>query len=175
MRLYRISGTALVVVSLRLITALVSVYCCGMFMASRDSHAVLPDALSVAARIPCSDTRYCVEFLIEGQLKATADRDAILSVLSHMHDDIKIIRDRDADAARQRLVPPAMIHAMSNNSSRNSGSAGASLSGSSRSSPRRKRQREANDGLTWVGCPFCDAEHWNEKSHLQHVSRSLLR
>jgi hypothetical protein len=144
-------------------------------MASRDSHSELPDALSVAARIPCADTRYCVQFLIEGQIRATANRDVILSVLTNMHDDIKIIRDRDADAARLYPVPPAMIHALSQNSSLNSGSAGASLSGSSQSGSRRKRQRVPSDGLTWVPCPFCDTEHWNEKSHLQHVSRSLLR
>ena len=148
---------------------------CGLSMASGDSHSVLPDALSVAARIPCSDTRYCVEFLIEGQLRATADRDAIMTVLSSMHDDIKFIRDRDGDAARLFPVPPAMINAMSRNSSLNSGSAGASLSGSSNSGSRRKRLRDSSDGLTWVPCPFCDAEHWNEKSHIQHVSRSLLR
>jgi hypothetical protein len=144
-------------------------------MACRDSHSELPDVSSVVARIPCSDTRYCVEFLIEGQLKASADRDAIMTVLSNMHNDIKIIRDRDSAAARLFPVPPAMINAMSYNSSLNSGSAGASLSGSSGSCSRRKRLRDSNDGLTWVGCPFCEAVHWNEKSHLQHVSRSLLR
>jgi hypothetical protein len=147
------------------------------------SDSDLPDVLSVAARIPCVDTRYCVQFLIHGQLSAKKDSDAVLAVLTDMHSDIKIIKDRDADvsgSARLFPLPPAMISALSRGSSGSSGvssgsgaSAVQSPSISSQSSGRRKRQR--GDGLTWLRCPFCEAEHWNEKSHIQHVSRSLLR
>jgi hypothetical protein len=139
-----------------------------------DASSQLPDVLTVAARIPCANTRYCVEFLIQGQIDAKQDNGRVVALLGAMHKDIKVIKGRDGDSPRLFPVPPEMIKAMSRASSASSLSpseVNSSRSGSSNS--RRKRQRD--DGLTWVRCPFCEAEHWNEKSHLQHIQRSMER
>ncbi len=137
----------------------------------------LPSVLTVAGRIPCVDTRYCLEYLINGQITAKLETAAVLTALQSMHSDIKDIKNRDAESPRLFSIPPEIINAMSRGSSASSGlsgrKSGPSSSSSSRSQSRRKRVRD--DGLIWVRCPFCVAEHWNEKSHLQHVSRSLER
>ena len=141
-----------------------------------DDSAKLPDVLTVASRIPCVSTRYCVEFLIQGQIAAKQDNGVVVALLGAMHADIKVIKGRDADSQRLFPVPPEMIKAMSRASSASSlsgGDSGLNSSGSCASNARRKRQR--GDGLTWVRCPFCEAEHWNEKSHLQHIQRSMER
>lgn len=135
----------------------------------------VPSIESVASRIPCVHTRYCVQFLITGMVNVQRNGESILSTLNGIAGDISEMKHRDVSSARLWPLPPALIDAASQGSS--SGSQLPFSSSSSSSSRDRKRVRKVvlEDHPDWVKCPFCHKQHWNEKSHVQHIQRSLER
>jgi hypothetical protein len=142
------------------------------------SDADLPSVETVASLIPCDHTRYCVQNILSGIAGLKNNGDLVVSTLSGIAGDIQVIKLRDASSARLWPVPPAMIHASSNGSS--SGSLftcnpSTDSSGTSKSSSRSRKRVRVEDHNVWVKCPFCPQSHWNEKSHVQHVERSLKR
>lgn len=134
----------------------------------------LPNIDTVASLIPCVHTRYCVQFIVTGLKNNQQNSETILSALNGIAGDISEIKQRDAASARIWPLPPAMIQAASQGSS--TGSL-FPLSSSSSSSCSRKRGRKVvlAEHPVWVKCPFCHKQHWNEKSHVQHIDRSIKR
>ena len=140
----------------------------------------VPNINSVASLIPCVHTRYCVQFLITGMVANQQNGESILSTLNGIAGDISEMKQRDASSARLWPLPPAMINAVSHDSSSSSQlpcSSSSSMFNTSKSSSSNSRKRARKvvleDHPVWVKCPFCHKQHWNEKSHVQHIDRSL--
>jgi hypothetical protein len=144
------------------------------------SDADLPSVDTVASLIACDHTRYCVQALLSGMASLKQNGDLVFSTLTGIAGDVRVIKLRDESSARLWPVPPAMIHASSKDSSSGSlfsthPSTGSKSSGTSKSSSQSRKRVRAEDHDVWVKCPFCPQSHWNEKSHVQHVERSLKR
>jgi hypothetical protein len=137
--------------------------------------ADLPSVATVASRIACDHTRYCVQFLLSGIVGLQQNGDLVLSKVTGIAGDIQEIKHRDASSARLWPLPPAVIHASSKDSSSSSLFPATGSSGSSHSSAHSRKRVRPEDHDVWVKCPFCPQSHWNEKSHVQHVERSLKR
>lgn len=139
------------------------------------SDAVLPSVGTVASRIACDHTRYCVQFLLSGIDSLKQNGELVVSQLVGIAGAIQEIKLRDASSARLWPLPPVMINASSKGSSSSSLLPATGSSGSSLSSARSRKRVRTEDHDVWVKCPFCPQSHWNEKSHVQHVERSLKR
>jgi hypothetical protein len=140
--------------------------------------ADVPDIASVVSRIQCVHTRYCVQYLVDGMHDIQQNSGCMMSVLQEIRNDVKDIRVRDEGSARLWPAPPDVILASSHHSSGSSSLRSSLSSDSVRSRSKRGREsKEASreDHDVWVMCPFCHQEHWNEKSHVQHVQRSVDR
>ncbi len=136
------------------------------------ADADLPTIDTVASCIACDHTRYCVQFLISGMVGVQQNGDHVMSMLKGIAGDIQEMKQRDATSPRLWPLPPAMIHASSNSSS---SSSLFPATGSSSASSRSRKRGRPEDHDVWVKCPFCPHSHWNERSHVQHVQRSLER
>jgi hypothetical protein len=136
------------------------------------TDADLPTIDTVASRIACDHTRYCVQFLISGMVGLQQNGALVVSTLKGIAGDIQEMKQRNASSARLWPLPPAMIDASSKGSSPSSLFSGT---GSSSASSRSRKRVRPEDHDVWVKCPFCPHTHWNEKSHVQHVQRSLER
>jgi hypothetical protein len=144
------------------------------------ADADVPNIATVASRILCDHTRYCVQYLVDGLHGLQQVNGNVLGVLNDIRDDVKLIRSRDDGSARLWPAPPAMIMAVGSHvcsSTSNSFHSSQRSSQSSSSGRRSKRGRSVarSDHDVWVKCPFCPQEHWNERSHVQHVQRSVDR
>lgn len=139
------------------------------------TEADLPSVDTVASRIACDHTRYCVQFLLSGMVGLQKNGDVVVSTLQGIAGDIREIKHRDATSPRLWPLPPDMIQAASKDSSSSSRLLATGSSGSSHSSTRSLKRARPEDHEVWVKCPFCPQSHWNEKSHVQHVERSLQR
>jgi hypothetical protein len=142
------------------------------------SDADLPSVDTVASRIACDHTRYCIQILLSGIVGLKQNGDLVISTLTGIAGDIQEIKHRDASSARLWPVPPAMIHASSRDSSSGSlftSKPSSGSSGTSKSSSQSRKRVRSEDHDVWVKCPFCPQSHWNEKSHVQHVERSVKR
>jgi hypothetical protein len=100
-----------------------------------------------------------------------------VSTLQGIAGDIQEMKHCDAASARLWPITPAMIQASSKDSSSSSlfPATGSSGTGTSHSSSRSCKRVRPEDHDVWVKGPFCPQSHWNEKSHVQHVERSLQR
>jgi hypothetical protein len=144
------------------------------------ADADVPNIASVASRILCDHTRYCVQYLVDGLHGLQQFNGNLMDVLNVIRDDVKHIKSRDDGSARLWPAPPAMIMAVGSHtcsSSSNSFPSSKRSSPSSSSDRRSKRVRSVarSEHDVWVKCPFCPQEHWNERSHVQHVQRSVDR
>jgi hypothetical protein len=138
------------------------------------ADADLPTIDTVASCIACDHTRYCVQFILSGMVGLQKNGAIVVSTLQGIAGDIPEMKHRDASSPRLWPMPPDMIQASSKGSSSSSLLPASGSSGSSHSSRSLKRARP-EDHEVWVKCPFCPQSHWNEKSHVQHVERSLQR
>ena len=157
--------------------------------------AELPGLMTVAERIEDANVRYSVAFLADEQVRCRSEirelrlgQNQVLAMLSTISGQLSGIRSLDDAHARVLWpLPPQMIDAVSSHSSplsdmsqqlcsqpSQSLSQTLSSSASSGKSVKRRRHREVSDRV-WLKCPFCPSEHWNEKSHVQHVERAMER
>jgi len=148
------------------------------------SETGVPDVSSVAARIRDDDARFCVQTILAEQeqhmqerLVDREERRVLLELLMSVRDDVKFIKDRDRMGSWP--VPPSIIEAASNisgsSSSSNFTGLGRSSTSVSSQSSQRKRRCVPSEHSVWLQCPFCNLQHWNEKSHVQHVIRAIDR
>lgn len=143
-------------------------------------NAAFPNIETAASLIPCEHTRYCVQFLVAGMQGSQRDHGSVMGVLTELAGDIKEIKEQNAGSARIWPVPPGVIQAYSRSDSplssgselKTSRSSSVCTSGSDR---KRSRKVTLSDHEVWVMCPFCQQQHWNETSHVQHVQRSVER
>ncbi len=156
------------------------------------TDAAVPGLMSVVQRIENADIRYTVAFLADELSRSRNDiaemrsgHDTIMAKLELISKQVSGISD-DPGARILWPAPPVMIAAgstdsfpLSDNSSSHIGLSSQSLSKSKSSSAASgqsvKRRREAPADCIWLPCPFCHQRHWNEKSHVQHVDRSMER
>jgi hypothetical protein len=158
------------------------------------SDAAVPGVMSVVERIENADIRYTVAFLADELSRSRNDiaemrtgHQTIMAKLELISKQVSGIPDDHGSGARILWpAPPMMIAAcstdsspVSDNSSSNIDQSSQSLSKSKSSSaasvPGAKRRREPPSDCIWLPCPFCHQKHWNEKSHVQHVDRSMER
>jgi hypothetical protein len=159
------------------------------------TDAAVPGLLSVVERIDNADIRYSVTFLADELSRNRVEIDAIRSGHDSMMAKLDFISSKvsgipNDDGARVLWpVPPAMIVAcsphsspLSDNSSVNGISHSSQSLSNSRSSSasrgnrgKRRRPEDLGPDCIWLKCPFCCKQHWNEKSHVQHVDRASER
>ena len=75
------------------------------------ADADVPNIASVASRILCDHTRYCVQYLVDGLHGLQQFNGHVLGVLNDIRDDVKLMKSRDDGSARLWPAPPAMIMA----------------------------------------------------------------
>jgi hypothetical protein len=139
------------------------------------ADGAVPDVLSVASRIDCVSTRYCIEYLASCMSRVEANQSPMMSLLAEINGNVKEMKLREEGSSRLWPLPPLVIQAVSRPESATSGSLPGSSSSSSGYGRKRGRKVSLSDHDVWVKCPFCHQQHWNEKCHVQHVKRSVER
>jgi hypothetical protein len=158
---------------------------------SMSDAADLPGLQTVVERIENVDIRYSVTFLADelqrnrseltelrvGQGVILARLDQICQAQFHVDGNARVHwppPPAEIVAGGSALSSP-LVAAMSPFCSESSHSLSQSRSSSAGSQGnKRRRVPEDGDGV-WLKCPFCVKEHWNEKSHVQHVERAMER
>ena len=150
-------------------------------IASTVNAALFPNVETAASLIPCEHTRYCVQFLVAGMQGSQRNHGSVMGVLTELAGDIKEIKEQHAGSARIWSMPPDVIQAYSRSGtpltsgSEHKTSRSSSSVCTSGSDRKRSRKVALSDHEVWVMCPFCQQQHWNESSHVQHVQRSVER
>ena len=158
--------------------------------------AELPGLRTVVERIENVDIRYSVGFLAD-ELQRNRNEMAELrlgqgSILAKLDQLVRVQVHDDVNARVFWPAPPAVIDAGSSShssplvaamsptvplcsqSSQSLSQSQSSSAGSMGGKRRRVPVPEDSDRV-WLKCPFCPSQHWNEKSHVQHVERAMER